>query len=549
MQKSVVILGGGVAGMSAAHELIERGFAVHVYETKSIPGGKARSLPVPQSGTNGRKDLPSEHGFRFFPRFYKHVIDTMHRIPYGNGQTVADNLVETTRIEMARFDQPPIIMDARFPNSFADWKVVVQELFGEELGLTTEDKEFFGERIWQIITSCEERRMTEYERLGWWDFIGAQNRSEAYQKFLGHGMTRTLVAAKAQLASAKTIGDIFVQLLFDLGEPGISADRLLNGPTNEVWIQPWLEYLTQKGVDYHLGATVKSIQCSGGRITGATIEENGKPTKIAGDYYIAALPVEVMAKLLTRSILQADPTLATIKQLSRNIQWMNGTQFYLTDDVPIIHGHQNYIDSPWALTGISQHSFWPQVALNQYGDGTVTGILSIDISEWDAKGLNGKSARECTREELRAEIWEQLKRSLNINGQQVLSDADIHTWYLDPDIIYFEDPTDPDPERKYNREPLLVNLINTWHLRPKAFTAIPNLFLASDYVQTNTDLATMEGANEAARSAVNCIIQDSGAAASFCSIWKLHEPDIFIPWRAHDLARYQRGLPWNGTLL
>ena len=49
MAKKVVILGGGVAGMSAAHELIERGFDVDVYERWSIPGGKARSIPVPGS--------------------------------------------------------------------------------------------------------------------------------------------------------------------------------------------------------------------------------------------------------------------------------------------------------------------------------------------------------------------------------------------------------------------------------------------------------------------------------------------------------------------
>lgn len=549
MQKRVVILGGGVAGMSAAHELIERGFAVQVYEMKSVPGGKARSLPVPNSGDKGRKDLPSEHGFRFFPRFYKHVIDTMHRIPYGNGQSVADNLVETTRIAMARFDQPALLLDARFPRSLDDWLTVVNELFGDDLGLTFEDKKFFGEKIWQVITSCEERRMAEYERIGWWSFIGADTRSEAYQRFLGHGMTRTLVAAKAQLASAKTIGDIFVQLLFDLGEQGISADRLLNGPTNEAWIQPWLDYLIKKGVAYQMGTKVKALRCSAGRITGVTLEENGRTYNVTADYYIAALPVEVMASLLTRTILKADPTLASIKQLSKNVDWMNGVQFYLTDDVPIIHGHQNYIDSPWALTGISQHSFWPRVDLDQYGDGTIKGILSIDVSEWDTKGLNGKTAKESTREELRDEIWAQLKRSLNVNGAEILRDENMHSWYLDPDIIYFEDPNDPHPARKDNREPLLVNLVNTWHLRPKAYTAIPNLLLASDYVQTNTDLATMEGANEAARQAVNCIIHDAGVAASPCPIWKLHEPELFAPWRAHDLARYQRGLPWDGRLL
>jgi uncharacterized protein with NAD-binding domain and iron-sulfur cluster len=35
---------------------------------------------VTGTGTAGRRDLPGEHGFRFFPAFYHHVIDTMQRI-------------------------------------------------------------------------------------------------------------------------------------------------------------------------------------------------------------------------------------------------------------------------------------------------------------------------------------------------------------------------------------------------------------------------------------------------------------------------------------
>src|SRR5437016_13277566 len=88
MSMRVAVLGGGVGGLSAAHELIERGFEVSVYERNQVLGGKARSLAVPNTGTGGRKDLPGEHGFRFFPAFYRHLPDTMMRIPYPGNVSV-----------------------------------------------------------------------------------------------------------------------------------------------------------------------------------------------------------------------------------------------------------------------------------------------------------------------------------------------------------------------------------------------------------------------------------------------------------------------------
>ena len=128
-----------------------------------------------------------------------------------------------------------------------------------------------------------------------------------------------------------------------------------------------------------------------------------------------------------------------------------------------------------------------------------------------------------------------------MEGREILRKEDLDSWFLDPDIVL--DPEDY--EGVANTEPLLVNLKDTWRLRPEAVTAIPNFFLASDYVRTYTDLATMEGANEAARRAVNGIIAASGSNASLCSLWKLHEPGIFQPFRDYDRTRWEAGLPWD----
>jgi len=62
----VAVLGGGVAGLSAALELAERDFRVTVYERKEL-GGKARSIRVPRSAGGARCPVSMDSGF--FPAF------------------------------------------------------------------------------------------------------------------------------------------------------------------------------------------------------------------------------------------------------------------------------------------------------------------------------------------------------------------------------------------------------------------------------------------------------------------------------------------------
>ena len=182
--------------MSAAQELAERGFAVEVFERNvQYVGGKARSVNVP--GTNSQfpdKYLPGEHGFRFFPGFYKHVTDTMKRIPFlqadgtMNTEGCFSNLTSTERIMVARYDEPPMIADANFPRSLSDMEVIVRDLHGvADVGLTEGEEKFFALRMWQLMTSCRARRDGDYERLSWWDYLEADRFSKTYQALLVAG--------------------------------------------------------------------------------------------------------------------------------------------------------------------------------------------------------------------------------------------------------------------------------------------------------------------------------------------------------------------------
>jgi geranylgeranyl pyrophosphate synthase/uncharacterized protein with NAD-binding domain and iron-sulfur cluster len=560
MPTKVIIIGGGVAGMSAAHELIERGFEVVVLERREIAGGKARSVPVIDDGvgTSGHEladtgassiehHLPGEHGFRFFPGFYKHVIDTMSRTPSFDGRSVADHLVPTTRMEITQYGKPPILTPTAFPRA-SDAGTVLRDIllaFGPITGLTPDDIAIFGARVWQILTSCAERRLGEYEGTGWWEFVDAAQRSASYQKFLAIGFTRSLVAAKAKKASTRTIGDVFVALMLTILNPAAgSTDRVIDGPTNLVWIDPWRTYLESRGVRYVRCAEVEEILCENGRISGVVVRQQGRRTVEKGDQYVVALPLDRISQMLNEPLLAADPALRNLGVLAENLEWMNGLQFYLRRGLPLTHGHVIHVDTDWALTSVSQLQFWRGVRKEIFGHSGVLGVLSVDISDWTAPGSDGRPAMQCPRREVMRETWNQLKRSINFD-EEVLRDKDLHSWFLDRDI-----KKDPDrPGFLHNVEPLLVNLVNTWALRPEATTAIPNLFLASDYVRTNTDLATMEGANEAARRAVNGLLDVVGYEGPRCDLWSLYEPEILAPWRLYDAARYKAGLPWDDTLM
>jgi uncharacterized protein with NAD-binding domain and iron-sulfur cluster len=534
MSTRIAVLGGGVGGLSAAQELAERGFEVVVYERRPDFGGKARSIPVPNSATPGRSPLPGEHGFRFFPSFYKHLPDSMKRIPSAD-KSVFDNLVFSTRVQIARTGQVAFLDPTRFPQTLDDWTSVFKSLFAN-LGIPDDELLFFTDRLLVLLTSCQERRLAEYENIAWWDFIAAKDKSVSYQKYLGEGMTRSLVAMKAEISSTRTVGYIDLQLMLGLMcSPG-GFDRVLNGPTNQAWIDPWIAYLQSLGVSLQGNSLVRSLEIEGGRIGKVLVEQGGISSTVTADYYVSALPVEIMTGLVTDGIKSAAPSLAHLDKLET--RWMNGIQFYLKDDVPLVHGHSNYLDSPWALTSISQRQFWPGIDFAGLGDGNVRGILSVDISDWDTPGIvYGKPATSCTAAEIKTEAWAQLKTHLNTGGRESLSDGNLVTWFLDPDIQF------PNPSSATNAEPLLINPAGSLQYRPDASSEIPNLFLASDYVRTYTDLATMEGANEAARRAVNGILDASGSNAAKAQLWPFQEPEIFKPMREYDLLRFKLGLP------
>ncbi|MFB7496938.1 FAD-dependent oxidoreductase [Streptomyces sp. NPDC056161] len=553
--RRVAVLGGGVSGLSAAHELAERGYEVTVYEYYDALGGKARSMDVPGTGVGGRRPLPGEHGFRFFPGFYRNLPDTMRRIPVpGNPGGVHDNLRSGTEALFARDAGRP---DLHFPlrrlttppapgDLTPSW-IRDQLLSVLDLGtrLPAHEAAYFVDRLLVHLTSCDARREEQWEKVAWWDFIRAGEMSREYQVLLGIGQTRNLVATRAEIASTRTVGRVIIEALLLWGLLGrgmdgdADVDRVLNAPTSEAWIDPWETYLRSLGVEFVLGTQVREVVYEGGRVRGVRVSarDGGAERTVTADHYVSALPVEHARATWGRALRAADPQLGRCDALKTD--WMTGVMFYMRGPTPVVHGHVNCMDSPWAVTAVGQAQFWDgRDFARDYGDGQARDCLSAIVSEWDKPGiLYGKTARECTREEIVAELWAQLKDGLNDPGKTTLRDEDRLGWFMDPAVTGLGGP---DPQ---NREQLLIHPTGTLYNRPSARTAVPNFFLAGDYIRTDVDLATMEGANESARRAVNALLDADNSDAEPCRLWELFRPPELEPLKRVDELRYRLGLP------
>lgn len=286
-----------------------------------------------------------------------------------------------------------------------------------------------------------------------------------------------------------------------------------------------------------LGQGLASYELSSSGVAAVRLTDAyGVTSRYESDWFISAMPVDKATAFLGGDMLARDPSFANLNRLQTD--WMVGIQYFLKKKISITFGHITFIDSPWALTALTQGQFWKNRNFPaDYGDGSAVDCLSVDISNWDAKGmLYGKTAKECSPQEVANEVFAQIRYHHTVGD--VLGPEDIHSWVLDPGVQH-----DASTGSSTNDTPLLVNTTGSWKDRPEVSTKIPNFFLTGDFIRTNIDLATMEGANESGRMAANAILDAVGSTQSRATMFKLYDNPWLKPLKAADAALYRAGLP------
>lgn len=281
---SVVVFGAGIAGLTAAHELAARGFKVTLIERQPAVdasgqrenglqvGGIARTQwntaqPFSKCGEKPIEEVPGEHGYRFFPSFYRHLFDTMKRTPLRDPlgcppappyPTAFDQLQPAFQQVFAR-RKAFVPMSRTRPRSFEAFRVEYMHLL-EGLEFSKRDVARFFFKLVRYLMTCSERRAAEYEHVSLLEYLGGPEFYSGTFLEAVRAAPRALVAMDAEHGDVRTQLNVYLQLLMDQVLGSEYTDSTLRGPTSSAWLEHWREYLEEIGVCFAYGelASIRS---------------------------------------------------------------------------------------------------------------------------------------------------------------------------------------------------------------------------------------------------------------------------------------------------
>ena len=86
--KTVAVFGGGIAGLTAAHEFVKLGYKVKVFEANPDAGGFFRSARRKED-----QDMPSEYSWHGMGPWYNNFFELIKEIPFDEHSSLYDNIL------------------------------------------------------------------------------------------------------------------------------------------------------------------------------------------------------------------------------------------------------------------------------------------------------------------------------------------------------------------------------------------------------------------------------------------------------------------------
>jgi len=488
----IVVVGAGISGLTVAHELVEKGFEVEVYEKGSVAGGMARS-------TRTAKGIPSEHSWRGYGPFYYNTYEIMSRIPIdrklfdtekndrdiitykGNryditefvpkhpGGSVINTLLKSDKplekvwkeakvewhmknpyvmklLEKYKVGSrvPPDVTD-NLAQSGIDFKLLSNER--ETTTINIFDYPYLA-YIFVKYAIVNKRRQNKTKLI---DVVWPLQESSKdyildYISGPGWGFDKNTISTNH-----------FAFFVYESMYSGNHSWQVMNQPTSEAWIDPWVEHLKTLGVTFHFNANMSKFSPDGIVVDGKTVR---------GDEYVLAIPPKI-----------AKPH----DQISFRLGFRKKISFE-KNNIAFV-----FLDTDYNITFYPQDEFWsPEVKLGPV------------VSLWSGTIINGKNAVKLRPKELLTEIKRQFLQSKYIG--ELISEEDIVYEEIFEDWYWSESRG-----RLVSKNPKWVNHVNEF--RELNTTEHPNVWKAGAHTKTTMDIWSMESAVESGKLASNLILE------------------------------------------
>jgi len=429
---SVIVIGGGLAGLTAAKRLLDNGFNVNLYEGRKLLGGKV-------SAWQDKDGDWVESGLHVFFGAYEEIYELMKELDLYKEILWKEHVLTYTLDQGIGFEfrtinlpSPLHLLPAVFQNQYFSWmeklslaRALQPMLFGSDDYFRSQDIKSYSD---------------------WHHEFGI---SDKMLKKMFLPMALALKFLPPQELSAKIVLDVSGTFL---RTPTASKMGFLSGSPAEKLTNPLAKYITDKGGKIHLNSPVEKLTFESGHITGALLK-TGELLK--ADYYLLALPIHKLQEVLPERLRE--------EKFFDNL--------YQFEGVPVITAQLWFNQQ---VTGVNNILFSPDGVIPVYAD---LGNTTPDYS------CQGKSRVEAVVAPAR-QMWDWDDKKII---SEVLSNIKSYFPKLSNGAKVIKSTVVRIPRSVYWPKPGVDKL------RPTQTTPIGNLFLAGGYTQQRF-YDSMEGA-------------------------------------------------------
>ncbi|MCH9671754.1 MAG: FAD-dependent oxidoreductase [Gammaproteobacteria bacterium] len=501
----VTIVGAGVAGLTAALKLVERGFRVDIYEKATdtvdddhgtVGGnygghfkrtyahgspGDANDDVAQEVSDDGDRAIFHEHSYHMLPAWYENFFQLAADINAGSGDSnpiefedrptfvYIDTSGKRSTISNLGDARTHLSNLLRGPVSPVDMSLGMYTL----LALLAPDP---------FASQSRERISVNgfvYSR--WWSNNSV---TDLQQKVLAKAF-----ASPVYRSSAETYRSF---IAYGAAKP-TPMTRVLRGDSFHSFIKPLCEAIERSPLaTIHRGESICKLELADGpshRVVGIVGDEH---TDIEGDVIMALSP-SAWAELIDDDIATADPKLARIRQLE--YLPMASLDLYLDRKVAGMPSEFVILEnSAYGLTFIDNSQAWGGVG-NTFLNVVASSLNDPDSDHPFDQVLPPQELQHIERElivKILAELNAHLTPSYGITIEKDWIDWK-RTWL-----------------NRNHKRALFLNQVGTWRLRPDTTCAISNLYLAGAFCRNATDVETLEGAVTSGLLAAEAIRQKHG---------------------------------------